>query len=234
LSAVLPKRGFSIKEIVRQVTAQVEDATGGKQRPYARINFGETILNPKAVDEASWDALQPAPDASALKKFVAAYPASAHAKEAYALIEKMEWEGAREGSAESVRTYIAGFPNGKYIAEARQRLAQLEQGETARLAMATIARFKAAFESRNIDELKTIWPAIPKPDALKNSFKDMREILVEPEGAESLKISGDRITAKCKRTIRYFGVSQPLIVSADIVLRRKENLVVIESITYNR
>ena len=235
LVAVLPKRGLTITEIVRQVTVAVEDATGGKQSPYAiRNNLGDVVLNPKAADEAAWDALRSPPDADALAKFLATFPSSLHAKEALALIEKIEWDKAREGAAVALRSYLARFPNGKYAVDAQQRLAQIEQSMTNRLAMETIARYKTAFEGKNIEELKAIWPSLPKPDAFKESFKNMREISVEPESAESLKIIGDKISARCKRTIRYFGVSQPEVVFANLSLRRTGNLVIIESISYTR
>jgi len=66
---------------------------------------------------------------------------------------------------------------------------------------AVLARYRAALESRDINALKRIWPALSgrQEDAIRNEFEHSRAIAVGLEGID-IRTSGNGATVTCRRT----------------------------------
>jgi hypothetical protein len=66
----------------------------------------------------------------------------------------------------------------------------------------TIAEYERAAEARDVEGVRRVWPGAP--DALRNSYRNLRSQSVDLDCAEA-NISGDTATISCREEIRSVG-----------------------------
>jgi hypothetical protein len=88
--------------------------------------------------------------------------------------DQVAWERAQAGSAEDLKIFLQEFPRSPHTAEARRRLAALElRNQSAgnrKLAEDAINEYRLAFEQRDLERLKSVWPSLSRQDLM--SFQE--------------------------------------------------------------
>jgi hypothetical protein len=129
-----------------------------------------------------------------LQDFQRKYPDSPFSAQAAARIERLTWEsvtGTKDGKA--LRAFRAQFPNGPHAAQASAEIDALDAEANSHALLDTLNRYQAAYESRDTDAIRTLWPSLGRDDLSKI------EMTLQPQG--SPKFSGDTATIACRRSI---------------------------------
>ncbi|MGA8152314.1 MAG: protein kinase [Terriglobales bacterium] len=98
-------------------------------------------------------------------------------------------------------------------------------------------RYKDAYESESLDELRKIWPGMNKNQkkALKSAFENAQAVKVQLDCGDP-SVSGDGATVKCQQSVRYTvgGQVQPSQTdSVDIVLNRSDGNWLVKTVRAN-
>jgi hypothetical protein len=105
----------------------------------------------------------------------------------------------------------------------------------ATLVRQTIAEYERAAEARDLESVRRVWPGAP--DALRNSYRNLRSQSVDLDCAEA-SVSGDTATISCREEIRSVGaggITLPLATNtATFSLRRNGDAWEISRITRQR
>jgi hypothetical protein len=73
-------------------------------------------------EEQAWDLVKATDDASDIRSFLVAYPASSHAVRARMKLAAMEWETLDKGNRQVLENYLRAYPETPYRAEAQRLL----------------------------------------------------------------------------------------------------------------
>jgi hypothetical protein len=105
----------------------------------------------------------------------------------------------------------------------------------ATLVRQTIAEYERAAEARDVEGVRRVWPGAP--DALRNSYRNLRSQSVDLDCAEA-NVSGDTATISCREEIRSVGaggITLPVATNtAMFSLRRNGDAWEISRITRQR
>ena len=99
-----------------------------------------------------------------------------------------------------------------------------------------LARYRAALESRDINALKRIWPALSgrQEDAIRNEFEHSRAITVGLEGVD-IRPAGNGATVTCRRSYAVTTADGQTLRTATtmvMTLSHRENAWTIEAIRH--
>ena len=87
----LSEPGLEIEQLFRRVAADVNSATGGRQRPETYVSLlSDYYLN--QTDRTAFDGIKDSADPAALRDFIARFPTSSYASDARYRIQRMEIE----------------------------------------------------------------------------------------------------------------------------------------------
>jgi serine/threonine-protein kinase len=193
-AAPVPAVNFPI--VVRQ------PATPGP--PVQTIAAAPAVKDPRLIAQDDWDRVSGSNSIPALQDFQRKYPDSPFSAQAAARIERLTWEsvtGTKDGKA--LRAFRAQFPNGPHAAQASAEIDALDAEANSHALLDTLNRYQAAYESRDTDAIRTLWPSLGRDDLSKidGFFKATRsaKMTLQPQG--SPKFSGDTATIACRRSI---------------------------------
>jgi AAA-like domain/PEGA domain len=125
----------------------------------------------KQAEQTEWNSVKDGGSLEALSAFANKYPQGDHAADARALmnalqIEQMDWINARNSrDVAQLEAYVRKYPQGHYLSLAqaeiakRQGMKSLEENEE-RAIRAVVARYADAYEKRDADALRKIWPTM--------------------------------------------------------------------------
>jgi hypothetical protein len=175
--------GVEITEAFADVKRKVNLESGGRQVPVEMSTVvTEFSLNPKPEDELAWERIAGSNDPDALKDFVARYPRSPRAGE------------ARSRLAAAVKPAPQPPPAPAPAAN---------EPDDRTLAQQALRDYQRAFETRNVESLKAVWPSLgaDEVERFEQFFRTARTIRLklDPEGEPTT--SGDTLTWVCKRML---------------------------------
>jgi hypothetical protein len=165
---------------------------------------------PNAVDNAEteetrarreWETLSSTRNPAGLEDFIRRFPTSSLTDDAQRLLTEVVWERIPKDDLDQLNGYIQRYPNSARDQEARrliQRLQQLLREEA--LIDQLFENVVSAFNSRNIDELRRLWPSgaagISKLLADSDYRYEMRmELLEKPN------INQDKATVSVRQAV---------------------------------
>jgi len=246
----------STTNIVYQLTPQVTQIVQGTPRvaPPAPPKPIEVTKAPDPA-EKDWEQVRNSRDASAIETYLGKYPASAHIAEAQARIEDLAWERVNRDDLKALRDFSHKYPRGVHSGEAQARIDELNSDAVNRVArerdqtqlakieeldrnrqaiIKTLARFSAALEAQNVDEMKAVFPNMTDKQLkeYKQTEKDLK-IEASLQMQSDPEINGDTANVNCKRQVVTSYKGKPMRPNVDYVqvnLGRKGDAWVILSV----
>jgi hypothetical protein len=155
-------------------------------------------------------------------------------------VEEDAWDRIRNTTDISVlEQFRLAFPNGAHFAEVGKRIEQLEKAlavaSTRRMVDDALNRYRVAFENKDFDGLKSVWPTLTRSelDSIGNFFRIAKSITVQLKPLAEPDVTADSARVRCRRTLsaaidRGTLPSQDQMV--DIRLRKSGNAMIIEAI----
>jgi len=149
-----------------------------------------------------WEKLSNSRDVAALDAF-RQKAADKYSALAARRIEDVEWEAARGSrDPQRLRAFRDKHPSSPHAAEAVAEADSMERAQANRGIQDVLARYRAAFESRNIAALTSIWPTLSgaQLQTLTNAFKDYKSIEMSLMPAGDPQFNGNQVTIRCNRS----------------------------------
>lgn len=198
----------------------------------------------RPTEAEAWNQVAASSDVNALQQFRQNYPNGEHFAAAAQRIEQLDWEKAeRTGDAKSIRDFLSKYPAGAFSGAARANLAKLDQtaSDAAARALVTAAlgRYRTAFENKDADGLKAVWPSLSRAElsSFQNFFGIARSIKLDLQPLAPAEISGNGATLRCRRVITAADNRGPLPVQDQVVVihfNRSGDAMTIQSIDVGR
>ena len=167
--------------------------------------------------EIEWDALDRT-DRSALERFATRYRATSLAEQANSEITRLDRETASAAATGAARA----------AAKRAEEQADADRKEIARV----LAVYAAAFERKDLNSLKAIWPGLPEA-SLTQAFRDKGGIRSQLRPVVPVELAGDRATVRCIRVteqVTQFGRQKPVEEARTVRLRRENGRWIISAI----
>jgi hypothetical protein len=118
----LMEPGLEIEQLFRRVAADVNTATGGRQRPETYVSLlSEYYLN--QTDRVAYDKIKDGSDVAALQSFVSTFPTSSYVSDARYRIERIKLDQQLHMQVSSAAPAPAAAPTEKRADEAREKSA---------------------------------------------------------------------------------------------------------------
>ncbi|MFN7937548.1 MAG: protein kinase [Bryobacteraceae bacterium] len=117
-------------------------------------------------------------------------------------VEDLEWEAAGASrDPQKLRAFRDKYPASPHAAQAVAEAESLDRAIAHRGIQDVLARYRAAFESRNIAALTSIWPTLSgsQLQTLTNAFKDYKSIAMTLMPASDPQFNGNQVTIACRR-----------------------------------
>lgn len=208
------------------VTSQPAQTTARVEPPPAQAAPPKvTPAVPSRPTEAdAWSQVANTADIAALDQFRQNYPNGIHFAEAARRIEQIEWDKAlRAGDGPSFRNYLAKYPSGAFSDRAKAELARIEKAAEVSTGRSQVAaaldRYRQAFETKDLDALKAIWPGLGRSElsAIQNFFGIASTIKFELQPLGEAEISSTGASLRCRRIVAASDSRGPLPVQNQIV-----------------
>jgi hypothetical protein len=201
-------------------------------------------------DEAEWNRVRESKSEAELLSFMQKYPDSKFASFASRRIDMLAWEQVDKTNPQAVKDFLRRYP------DLQVEIPAAMQGSAASPAAANasdqhsggrpgvprqaegidkvLRNLTFAYESRSIDQIRSIWPGISK-DTLKEvqqTFKDGSPIKMTLEPTSPAQVEGGMAIAVCRQTLDTVQSGRPNVITSlvSIKLRRLGQEWVIESI----
>jgi len=197
--------------------AQTEDTTklaAQSQTPQQPASQPPQVVAPKPqppADDGSqlWASIGNSTRREDFENFRNHFPNSPHADQAAKKIEQIDWEDARAKKDESsIQAFLTKYPNGPFSDIARKELQKLQaqklQAADRQAIVSVLKTFEGAYNTRNADELASIWPGLPKQELkkIRDSFKQANAVNMRLQYSDPT-INGDRASVNCKRSVQF-------------------------------
>jgi ketosteroid isomerase-like protein len=154
----------------------------------------------------------------------------------------LDWNRANgSGDRGKLQAYLDLHANGLHASLAYNQITQLKlyeeqarQRKDIESIHAALNSYQQAFENKNIDQLRRVWPSIPKQEADRNqqSFHAASQIRMSlPD--KSIRITGDTALVECAQTIQIVagGNKQTVANTAAFSMQKQSGVWVIVRIS---
>jgi len=180
------------------------------QREIAKIDF-ETIRN--------------STDTAVLEAFLKDYPSGNYHDQVMRRLDDLSWERTGRGrDLKGVLAYLEKFPNGSHIEEAQKSKSQLtrvverDAEPTARptatalppiderkAVLDLLELYRKAYENRNLQELKKIWPGMTQQQlrSLSDFFRTATSVNLTYSVLGEPEVTGDQAVVKLTQSLTY-------------------------------
>lgn len=201
-------------------------------------------------DEAEWNRLRESKSEVELLSFMEKYPDSKFASFASRRIDMLAWEQVDKSNPQAVKDFLRRYPDlqveipaamlGSAAFPAAANGSNQQSGGHSEAPRQVdgidkvLRNLTIAYESRNLDQIRSIWPGISK-DTLKEvqqTFKDGSPIKMTLEPTSPTQVEGGMAIAVCRQTLDTVQSGRPNVITSlvSIKLRRLGQEWVIESI----
>jgi len=177
-------------------------------------------------------------DEAVLQAFLKDYPSGTRHDQIFGRLDDLAWEKTNKSDKASLQAYIARTPPGRHTGEAKNDLESLKPPppppaprDERRAVNDVLEQYRQAYEHKNVDELKTIWPGMTDSAAsgLRRFFRDARSVRMTCNIVEGPNIEGDRAIVAFTQSLTIAGrphVAQQVVMT----LKRVKSTWQIESL----
>jgi serine/threonine protein kinase len=160
--------------------------------------------DPRILQQEEWDRVSSSKDAAVFQEFIRKHPDSPFVAQAAARIEQIAWEAVKNSTEMKVlRAFRAQYPNGAHAAQAASIAEAIESEANGQLVQDALRRYQAAYENRDTDAIRSVWPTLGRDDVNKIDafFKSTKaaKLVLQPSGPP--KFTGDTASVSCKRSV---------------------------------
>jgi hypothetical protein len=163
-------------------------------------------------DEAAWQRTNRG-DENSLDAYLNAFPRGSHSGEAKGKLADLRddavWQRTNRGDDKSLDAYLNAFPEGKHAKEAKGKLVELHKPpppppvDERRAVLGVIAEYQRAYNERNLEVLRNVWPGMPALFASNTGkfFRDARSITLTYNVIDGPHVDGDEATVTFSQVI---------------------------------
>ena len=194
-------KGYRAEELVisKVQPAVASPATAGPNVPPAP--------DPRAVELEEYSRISTSRDPAAIEAFIQKYPSSPLVEQLRHRIATIAWQSIADSKDVKVlRAYVEQYPNSAYAALARQTIEMIERDNSSRVGVqSALARYIRAYQSRDLEQLKAVYPAMSREEAGKigDFFKMARSINFDLKQMADPVIEGASATVMAKRVVQF-------------------------------
>jgi serine/threonine-protein kinase len=168
------------------------------------------------ADARDWEQLKDSRDVAALEGFRRKYPNSSFSEQAARRLDdiRKQAEIVKKQQLEQAETAA------RLKAEAAEAQKRTQDTQAIRGA---IDRYAKAFESKDLDTLKAVWPGMPSQTqtTLRRTFREAKSISLKLR-PDSVEVNGNSAVAACSRELRQM-LDRPLDLADKVIIRLKRD-----------
>ncbi|HZS54376.1 MAG TPA: protein kinase [Bryobacteraceae bacterium] len=216
--------------------------------PPASPSSSPALAHPdREENEATdWTAARSGTDRAAIQTFIQKYPNSARRAEALQLLAQLDWNALDRKDVSALERFAAEHSATPLAQQATLEIERMKR-EAAGIAkkktdnQLTVDReeisrvltvYAAAFDQKNLNLLKTIWPGLPET-ALARAFRGKGEIRSQLRPLAAAEVIDENATIRCSRVtdqITEFGRQKPVEETRTVHLHKENGRWVISAI----
>jgi serine/threonine-protein kinase len=175
----------------------------------------------KKIDDLRFQEARNSGDEATLQAFLRDYPSGTRHDQIFGRLDDVLWQQTNKNDVASLKAYGARMPAGKHLSEAQAAIEKLTAAtvlEPAKPAkplkpvvddrtavLGVIAQYNRAYNDRNIEELKRIWPTMGNKQiaSTRDFFKTVKSVASTYKVDEDPQINGDEATVRWTLTFSY-------------------------------
>jgi len=147
-----------------------------------------------------------------LKAFLRDYPSGDSHARIYGRLDDLVWLRTNKGDVTGLESYAKQFPDGRHMSDVRSDLDKLTLPRPSRpvvddkaAVLEVIEQYNRAYNNRNIEELRNIWPSMDKKRIVnqRDFFKTATSVRSTYSIDEEPQITGDEATVKFTQVVDY-------------------------------
>ena len=185
-------------------------------------------------DEIEWSRIRTTKSEEELLAYIEKYPNSRYADFASRRIDELAWERVDKTNPAAVKDFLRRYPDLRINLPPSMQAAESEQPESARQpnertaaaghesGVSKALRLLAlAYESRRIEQIRTVWPGISQDTAKKvqQTFKEASSISMKLEPTAPAVIEGSTAIVVCRRTLDMVDNGRPNLTAALVSIK---------------
>jgi hypothetical protein len=189
------------------------------QRQYPQGPHSESAG--RKIDDLRFQEARNSGDEATLQAFLRDYPSGTRHDQIFGRLDEMVWERTNKNDKGSLQAYVSGMPGGKHLSQAQDAIEKLTTAtviEPAKPAkplkptvddraavLGVIAQYNRAYNDRNVEELKRIWPTMGNKQiaSTRDFFKTVRSVASTYKIDGDPQINGDDATVRWTLTFSY-------------------------------
>jgi tetratricopeptide (TPR) repeat protein len=179
------------------------------------------------IADSEFQAIRNSENERELEDFLRRYTSGVHHDQIRDQLEAVVWKTTNKGDVTSLQSYVRRFPAGRHTEEALSDIAHIAEPpppppprDDRRAVRGLLEQYRHAYESKNVEELKKIWPGMTDSavSGLRRVFRDARSVTMTCNIVEGPDIEGERATVKFTQSLTISG--QPQVEQLVMTLKR--------------
>jgi hypothetical protein len=173
----------------------------------------------KKIDDLRFQEARNSGDEATLQAFLKDYPSGTRHDQIFGHLDDLIWEKTDKSDKASLQAYIGRTPLGRHSGEAMRDLDTLkpppppashDEIDEKRAVQNVLEQYRHAYEHKNVDELKTVWPGMTDSavSGLRKVFRDARSVKMTCNIVEGPDIDGDRAMIRFTQSLAITGQPQ--------------------------
>jgi hypothetical protein len=255
----LAKDGFKTASTQRSFTAGETVRLNGSALPLEALpqpakQQPQPAPSAEEIEIREWASVRSGRDRPAIQTFLQKHPNGPHTQDAQQMLAQIEWDVLDRKDRSALERFATRYRGTQLAEQANSEIARIDRETTvaANAAAAEAAAKRAeeqagadrneiarvlsayatAFEKKDLDLLKTIWPDLPEA-SLAQAFRVKGGIHSQLRPAAPVELAGDRANVRCIRVTEQatqFGRQKPFEEARTVRLRRESGRWIISAI----
>jgi len=194
----------------------------------------------KKNDDQRFKIAQNSEDEAVLQAFLRDYPSGTRHDQIFGRLDDTVWERTNKSEIASLQAYVSGVPGGKHLSQAQDAIEKLNEAvkpasptkpvvDDKPAVLAVVAQYSQAYNDRNIDALRRVWPTMDNKQAAttRDFFRRASSVASTYKIDQEPQISGDEATVRVTLALSYVmrdgRQENPKPSSFTITLKKKES-----------
>jgi serine/threonine protein kinase len=169
----------------------------------------------KMIETLKFQTASSSEDEALLESFLRDYPSGDRHAQIYRHLDDVVWQKTNKNDVAGLQAYSARFPDGRHMNEASSDLDKLTAPKPSKpptpvindraAILDVIAQYNRAYNDRNIDELRRIWPRMDKKQvaAQRDFFKTVSSVTSTYSIDQEPQITGEEATVVFTQVLDY-------------------------------
>jgi len=164
----------------------------------------------KVIETLRFQKASSSEDEALLEAFLRDYPSSGRHAQIYRHLDDVVWQKTTKSDVSGLQSYCARFPDGRHLSEAYADIDRLTHEKPNRdrdkdAVLEVIDRYNRAYNDRNVDELRNVWPSMDKKQIAhqRDFFRTASSVSSTYRVVEDPQIKGDEATVKFTQVVEY-------------------------------